>query len=134
MGKLMGLYIDDEPKNVTVMQGRFSLYEDIEVIGLNEFPENLDNYYDVIVKNNVSFLIIDRELVKKPVSYNGTDILRAIRKHDSTIYAILLTNSSPKDYQDELGEYDSQFRKIDLADNYIFNCIISRIKRACSSG
>lgn len=134
MDKLVGLYIDDEPKNITVMQGRFSLQEGIEVIGLNEFPETLDRIYDIIVQNNISFLIIDREFEKIPVSYNGTDILHEIRKQEPTIYAILLTNSSPEDYQDELGEYDSQFRKIDLADNYMLDCIISRIKRACSCG
>ena len=79
MQTLIGLYIEDEPKNVTLMQGWFSLYQGIELIGLESFPQTLDGFYDEIIDKKVDFLIVDHELDKIAVPYKGIDVLREIR-------------------------------------------------------
>lgn len=132
MQTLVGLYIEDEPKNITLMQGRFSLYSGIELIGIGSYPQSLDGFYDFVVENNVDFLIVDHELDKASVVYKGIDVLREIRKHDSNIYAILLTNYPLEDYKGELGEYDFQLNKADLRDSAKMKELVDKIKRACN--
>ena len=53
----------------------------------------------------MDFLIIDFHL-EKQVAYKGIDVLREIRKHDSTIYAVLLTDYELDDFADQFGDYD----------------------------
>ena len=132
MQTLIGLYIEDEPKNVTLMQGWFSLYQGIELIGLESFPQTLDGFYDEIIDKKVDFLIVDHELDKIAVPYKGIDVLREIRKYDSNIYAVLLTNYPLDDYKDELGEYDFQLNKADLADSGRMKELVDKIRRACT--
>ena len=103
MQTLIGLYIEDEPKNVTLMQGRFSLFPGIKLIGIVKYPQSLDGFYDYVVENDVDFLLIDHELDKASVNYKGIEVLREIRSHASNIYAVLLTNYPLDDYKDELG-------------------------------
>ena len=114
MQMLVGLYIEDEPKNVTIMKGRFSLYQGINLIGLDSYPRTLNGFYDIVIEHNVDFLLVDHELDKALVDYKGIDVLREVRKHDSHIYAVLLTNYNLDDYRDELGEYDFQLNKEEL--------------------
>ncbi|MCI8586679.1 MAG: response regulator [Lachnospiraceae bacterium] len=132
MQTLTGLYIEDEPKNITLMQGRFSLFPGIKLIGVDKYPQTLNGFYDFVVENEVDFLLIDHELEKASVNYKGIEVLREIRGHDSNIYAILLTNYPLEDYRDELGEYDYQLNKAELKDTKKMNELIAKIRRACA--
>ena len=58
-------------------------------------------------------------------------MLKEIRKHDSNIYAVLLTNLSTDTYRDELGEYDFQLTKSELTSPKKFDELTAKIKRAC---
>lgn len=129
---LTGLYIEDEPKNITLMQGRFSLFSGIKLIGIDKYPQTLNGFYDFVVENEVDFLLIDHELEKASVGYKGIEVLREIRSHDSNIYAVLLTNYPLEDYRDELGEYDYQLNKAELKDTKKMNELIAKIRRACA--
>lgn len=130
MRQLVGLYIEDEEKNIILMQGRFAL-KGIRIIGLGKFPQDLKNIYDYVIDNQVDFLIVDHELEKAYVTYKGIDMLKEIRKHDSNIYAVLLTNLSTDTYRDELGEYDFQLTKSELTSPKKFDELTAKIKRAC---
>lgn len=132
MQKLVGLYIEDEPKNITVMQGRFSLYPGIELVDIDYYPQSVEGFYDIVVEKNVDFLLVDHELDKVSVSYKGIDVLREIRKHDSNIYAVLLTNYPLDDYKGELGEYDFQLNKKELSDTEKMKELVAKIKRGCA--
>ncbi len=79
MQQLVGLYIEDEEKNIILMQGRFAL-KGIRIIGLGKFPQDLKNIYDYVIDNQVDFLIVDHELEKAYVSYKGIDMLKYFRK------------------------------------------------------
>lgn len=131
MQTLVGLYIEDEPKNVTLMKGRFSLYQGMELIGLNRYPETVNGFYDIVIDSNVDFLLVDHELDKALVDYKGIDVLREIRRHDSHIYAVLLTNYNLDDYKDELGEYDFQLNKEELSKPEKMKELVAKIKRGC---
>lgn len=131
MQTLIGLYIEDEPKNITLMQGRFSLFPGIELIGIDTYPQTLEGFYDYVVEHDVDFLLVDHELEKVSVDYKGIDVLREIRNHDSNIYAVLLTNYPLDDYKDELGEYDYQLNKKELADTKKMHELVAKIRRAC---
>ena len=132
MHRLVGLYIEDEPKNIILMKGRFSLFSGIDLIGIENYPAKPDDFYEFVIKNNVDFLIVDHELDKLSVDYKGIDVLREIRKHDSNIYAVLLTNYPLDDYKGELGEYDFQLNKADLKDTGKMEELVTKIKRACT--
>lgn len=131
MQTLIGLYIEDEPKNVELYQARFSFYG-IKLIGMAEYPPEVTGFHDVVVENNVDFLLVDHELDKASVSYKGIDVLREIRRYDDNIYAVLITNYPLEDYKGELGEYDFQLMKGDLADSEKFKELAAKIKRACT--
>lgn len=131
MNKLIGLYIEDEPNNIDILKARFSLHDGIELIGMDDYPQKVGGFYDYVIENNVDFLIIDHELEKASVPYKGIDVLRDIRREDSTIYAVLLTNYPLEDYKGELGEYDFQLTKSELKDSAKLEELISKIKRAC---
>lgn len=132
MQTLTGLYIEDEPKNVTLMQGRFSLFPGIQLIGMDIYPQTLNGFYDYVIENDVDFLLIDHELEKASVDYKGIEVLREIRSHDSNIYAVLLTNYPLDDYKDELGEYDYQLNKKELKDTNKMHELVAKIRRACA--
>ena len=116
MRQLKGLYIEDDPSNVTVLQARLEKFNDICIEGLEEFPQKPGEFY---------------ELDKQKVLYKGSDALREIRKQDNTIYAILLTNYTLEEYKDELGAYDFQLTKKEMKDPGKVNEIVQKVRRAC---
>lgn len=131
MKELLGLYIEDDMNNVMVQQARFDLFEGISIKGLEVLPEKVEDFYPIIVRDHIDFLIIDHELDKQRVSYKGSDALNEIRRHDSTIYAILLTNYPLADYKDELGAYDYQLTKSEMKEAGKIEEVVQKIKRAC---
>lgn len=131
MKELLGLYIEDDRSNVMVQQARFDLFEGISIKGLEVLPGKVEDFYPIIVREHIDFLIIDHELDKQMVSYKGSDALNEIRKHDSTIYAILLTNYPLEDYKEELGAYDYQLTKSEMKETGKINEVVQKIKRAC---
>lgn len=131
MKELLGLYIEDDISNVMVQQARFDLFEGISIEGLDVLPSRVEDFYPIIVRDNIDFLIIDHELDKQMVDYKGCDALNEIRKHDSTIYAILLTNYPLEDYKDELGAYDYQLTKSEMKEAGKIEEVVQKIRRAC---
>ncbi len=131
MRELRGLYIEDDINNVIVQQARFELFEGIQIKGLEKLPDKAEELYTVVVEEQIDFLIIDHELDKQPVSYKGSDALNEIRRHDNTIYAILLTNYPLEDYKDELGAYDYQLTKGELKQPGKIEEVVQKIRRAC---
>lgn len=131
MRSLKGLYIEDDFNNVIIQQARFELFDGITIEGLEELPEKLDEYYTIVVENHIDFLIIDHELEKQTVTYKGCDVLNEIRKHDRTIYAILLTNYPLADYKEELGVYDYQITKGEFKEQGKIDEVVQKIRRAC---
>lgn len=131
MKELLGLYIEDDISNVKVQQARFALFEGISIKGLEVLPSRVEDFYPIIVRDHIDFLIIDHELDKQLVSYKGCDALNEIRKHDSTIYAILLTNYPLADYREELGAYDYQLTKSEMKEKGKIEEVVQKIKRAC---
>lgn len=129
---LTGLYIEDEKKNIELMQARFELYG-LKLLGLCEYPQSVENFYEYIIENDVDFLLIDHELDKLHVSYKGIDVLKEIRKQDSNIYAVLLTNYPLDNYKTELEEYDFQLNKSELANISKMQELTAKIKRACGN-
>lgn len=131
MKELLGLYIEDDLNNVMVQQARFDLFEGISIKGLEVLPSKVEDFYPIIIRDHIDFLIIDHELDKQKVSYKGCDALNEIRKHDSTIYAILLTNYPLADYKEELGTYDYQLTKSEMKERGKIEEVVQKIRRAC---
>lgn len=131
MKELLGLYIEDDIRNVEVQQARFDFFEGISIKGLEVLPDKVEDFYPIIVRDHIDFLIIDHELDKQPVSYKGWDALNEIRKNDSTIYAILLTNYPLTDYKEELGAYDYQLTKSEMKEAGKIDEVVQKIRRAC---
>ena len=131
MKELLGLYIEDDISNVMVQQARFDLFEGIRIKGLETLPARVEDFYPIVIRECIDFLLIDHELDKQLVSYKGSDALNEIRKHDSTIYAILLTNYPLEDYKDELGAYDYQLTKSEMKEAGKIDEVVQKIKRAC---
>ena len=116
MDELIGLFIEDEAANVDIYTRLFAL-EGLKLDCLDKLPLTVDSYYDIILEKNVDFLIIDFHL-EKQVTYKGIDVLREIRKHDSTIYAVLLTNYELDDFADQFGDYDYELQKSEITSRY----------------
>lgn len=127
MDELIGLFIEDEAANVDIYTRLFAL-EGLKLDCLDKLPLTVDSYYDIILEKNVDFLIIDFHL-EKQVTYKGIDVLREIRKHDSTIYAVLLTNYELDDFADQFGDYDYELQKSEITSRY--KDVAEKIKRAC---
>ncbi|NMM65821.1 response regulator [Clostridium sp. P21] len=127
MKKLKGLFIEDEVANIKIYTELFAL-EGLELECLDKLPENLERFYDIVLEKNVDFLIIDYHLDKQ-VTYKGIDVLREIRKSDSTIYAVLLTNYQLEDFADQFGDYDYELKKDTIVERY--KDVAEKIKRAC---
>lgn len=128
MEKLKGLFIEDEMDNIRIYTSLFEL-QDLELEYINPLPKVVDGFYDIVLERNVDFLIIDYHLDKQ-VTYKGIDVLREIRKNDSTIYAVLLTNYQLEDFAEQFGDYDYELKKDSLKDRYID--VAEKIKRACA--
>lgn len=127
MSGLKGLFIEDEVANIDIYTKLFAL-EDLHLECINKLPSTLEGFYDIVLEREVDFLIIDYHLDKQ-VTYKGIDVLREIRKHDSTIYAVLLTNYQLEDVADHFGDYDYELKKDAIVDRYVD--VAEKIKRAC---
>lgn len=127
MSELRGLFIEDEVANINIYTKLFKL-EGLQLEYIEKLPEKLEGFYDIVLERNVDFLIIDYHLDKQ-VSYKGIDVLREIRKHDSTIYAVLLTNYQLEDFAEVFGDYDYELKKDTVVDRY--KDVAEKIKRAC---
>ncbi|MDE7200477.1 MAG: response regulator [Lachnospiraceae bacterium] len=127
MDKLVGLFIEDEVANINIYTRLFEL-QGLKIEYLDKLPQKVEEYYDIILQKNIDFLIIDFHL-EKQVTYKGIDVLREIRKHDSTIYAVLLTNYELDDFADQFGDYDYEVQKTSITARY--KDIAEKIKRAC---
>ena len=46
MRELRGLYIEDDIRNITVQQARFELFEGIQIKGLKNLPDNVEDLFD----------------------------------------------------------------------------------------
>lgn len=127
MSELKGLFIEDEVANISVYTKLFEL-EGLQLEYIEKLPETVESFYDIVLEKDVDFLIIDYHLDKQ-VTYKGIDVLREIRKHDSTIYAVLLTNYQLEDFADQFGDYDYELKK----DAIVERCadVAEKIKRAC---
>lgn len=127
MSELKGLFIEDEVANIDIYTKLFAL-EGLQLECINKLPATLESFYDIVLEKNVDFLIIDYHLDKQ-VTYKGIDVLREIRKHDSTIYAVLLTNYQLEDFADQFGDYDYELKKDAIFERYVD--VAEKIKRAC---
>lgn len=127
MDELIGLFIEDEVANVDIYTRLFAL-EGLKLECLDKLPSTVNDYYDIILEKNIDFLIIDFHL-EKQVTYKGIDVLREIRRHDSTIYAVLLTNYALDDFADQFGDYDYELQKSSITTRY--KDVAEKIKRAC---
>ncbi len=126
---LRGLYIEDDPSNVVVQKMIFE-QEGFEIVEYPFLPERKEDLYSELIKLKPDFLLIDHELNKR-VSYTGYDALKEIRKSDSTIYAVLLTNFPKEDFKGEFGSYDLEVNKSELCDDDKLKDISEKIRRAC---
>ena len=127
MSGLTGLFIEDEVANIDIYTKLFAL-EGLNLECINKLPAKLEGFYDIVLERDVDFLIIDYHLDKQ-VTYKGIDVLREIRKHDSTIYAVLLTNYQLEDFADQFGDYDYELKKDAIVERYVD--VAEKIKRAC---
>lgn len=127
MNELKGLFIEDEMANVDIYTRLFKL-EGLILECIEKLPENIGDFYDIVLERNVDFLIIDYHLDKQ-VTYKGIDVLREIRKYDSTIYAVLLTNYQLEDFADAFGDYDYELKKDAIVSRV--SDVSEKIKRAC---
>ena len=124
-----GIYIEDDDKNISVTQALFS-QEGFEIVPLPQLPLDVKDIYPLVLQQNADFLLIDHQLNKK-VSYNGYEALQEIRRHDSTIYAVLLTTFKVEDFKAEFGLYDLEVNKDQLNDDHKLSEISEKIRRAC---
>lgn len=129
MSRFIGLLIDDSEENYNTY-ARFIISRDIDVLPFFDLPDNVDSLYNMVIEENVDFIIIDKELGEQAVNYNGLDVLKAIRKNDKEIYIIFLTNNDIGDDMKELGEFDQIIKKKNFATE--FEMIIKRLERGLS--
>lgn len=127
MKKLKGLFVEDDKDNIFIYT---QLLESVglELVCFETLPNDIGEYYNFIIENNIDFLIIDYHLDKQ-VSYKGIDVLKEIRKHDDTIYSVLLTNYDLDNFKEEFGEYDYEIAKKEFSNQY--KNIAEKIKRGC---
>lgn len=127
MDELIGLFIEDEAANVDIYTRLFAM-EGLKLESLDKLPLTVDGFYDIVLEKDVDFLIIDYHL-EKQVTYKGIDVLKEIRKHDSTIYAVLLTNYDLEQFS-PFGDYDYELKKSEM--NIRYKDVVEKIKRACA--
>ena len=126
---LKGLYIEDDNYNVLTYKELFG-QEGFEILSVPQLPSAPQDIYPLIMEADPDFLLIDHELNKK-VTYTGYDALCEIRKQDSTIFAVLLTNFPVQDFKKEFGIYDLEVSKGQLDDDAKLAEISAKIRRAC---
>ena len=126
---LKGLYIEDDPSNILTYKELFAP-EGLEIVSVPQLPLAPEDIYPMVMDADPDFLLIDHELNKR-VAYTGYDALREIRKQDSTIFAVLLTNFPVQDFKNEFGIYDLEVRKGELDKDEKIDEVVQKIKRAC---
>ena len=126
---LKGLYIEDDPSNILTYKALFAP-EGFEIVSVPQLPFAPEDIYSLVMDADPDFLLIDHELNKR-VAYTGYDALGEIRKQDSTIFAVLLTNFPVQDFKKEFGIYDLEVRKGDLDNDEKIAEVSQKIKRAC---
>ncbi len=126
MHNLTGLFIEDDVNNIKIYSRLFET-EGLKLESFDKLPDDIKDYYDIILEKKIDFLVIDYHL-EKQVPYKGIDVLKEIRKHDSTIYTVLLTNYELKEFL-PFSEYDYEINKSELISRY--KDITEKIKRAC---
>ena len=126
---IKGLYIEDDSDNIDSYTAIFRT-QDIELIPVEQFPESPKGFWEIVIANNVDFIIIDNHLHKKKVAYKGLEILSEIRKVDSEIYVLYLTSKGFSPDDDYLSDFDQEIDKNDFSQE--FPKIVQRIKRAAS--
>ena len=47
--------MEDDISNVMVQQARFELFEGISIKGLEVLPSNVEEYYPIIVRDDIDF-------------------------------------------------------------------------------
>ncbi len=78
MRELKGLFIEDEVANIDIYTKLFAL-EGLHLECINELPATLEGFYDIVLKRDVDFLIIDYYLDKQWVK-DSLDISEAYSK------------------------------------------------------
>lgn len=127
MNNYLGMFVDDDKKNFESIRRLLSL-KNINLLPFENLPEDINDIYQRALDNNVDFVIIDFDLGKEAVKYNGIDVLKNIREQDGEIYIIYLTN---KDFvQDHIGDFDQTVKKKDFP--YEVDNVVSRLVRALS--
>ncbi len=126
---LKGLYIEDDNANILTYKALFAP-EGFEIVSVPQLPSSPEDIYPMIMDEDPDFLLIDHEL-NKEVGYTGYDALCAIRKQDSTIFAVLLTNYPLQDFNKEFGIYDLEVHKGELDEDDKIDEITQKIRRAC---
>lgn len=126
MSELIGLFIEDESANIDIYRRLFET-QGLKLECLGDLPKSLNQYYDIVLQKNADFLIIDYHLDKQ-VSYKGIDVLKEIRRYDSTIYAVLLTNYDLESFA-PFSDYDYELKKSEITKRYVD--VAEKIKRAC---
>ena len=126
---LKGLYIEDDPSNVLTYKELFAP-EGLEIVSIPQLPLASADIYPMVMDAEPDFLLIDHELNKR-VAYTGYDALRELRKQDSTIFAVVLTNFPVQDFKNEFGIYDLEVRKGELDKDEKIDEVVQKIKRAC---
>ena len=129
MEMIKGLFIEDDPENIKSYRDRFKLH-DIDLLDIETFPKNACDIWEIVIKTDVDFIIIDNHLHKKCVEYSGLDVLEEIRKQDPEIYIIYLTSKGIDKKDPKLSKFDQEIDKINFTDQ--FQSIVQRIKRAYS--
>lgn len=126
---LKGLYIEDDSSNVLTYRELFG-QEGFEIVSVPHLPLSKEDIYPLVMEADPDFLLIDHELNKK-VAYTGYDALCEIRKQDSTIFAVLLTNFPVEDFNREFSIYDLEVSKGELDNDAKLEEISAKIRRAC---
>lgn len=124
--KLRGIYIDDDPSNIAMYTTLLEEDTDIEIVNV-DILETPQEYYEIICMYDIDFVIIDKHLDKTGAKYDGFDVLDEIRKKDSYIHIVLLTNDEIA-HSSEYSEFDQTVKKGDLFNES--ENIVSRIKRS----
>ena len=126
---IKGLYIEDDNDNIISYSKRFKL-KDIELISIDTFPAKPADFWQIVLENEVDFIIIDNHLHKKCVEYTGLQVLEEIRKQDSEIYILYLTSKGIDFADKKLSNFDMEVDKNDFIEK--FQIVVDRIKRATS--
>lgn len=126
---LKGLYVEDDNANVLVYRELFG-QEGFEILSVPQLPSTPEEIYPLVMEIDPDFLLIDHELNKK-AAYTGYEALCEIRKQDSTIFAVLLTNFPVQDFKHEFGIYDLEVYKGDLDNDDKLDEVSTKIRRAC---